>query len=99
MEMSRTIGGWIMAITGTILQIPNSSEFVPEFLKWGENLNETIQLIYAFFGVIMIILSAIMLIIRMHYTIKEKELDLKIKTKGFQDYEDLQKKLKDAEIR
>ncbi len=98
MEIMRTGGSIILAACSAILQIPSLDSlinYIPEFMNWGQGASELVKLVYSICGVIMLISSIKMLKIRREL----KEFELEIKIKGLQDYEELQKKLKDAEIR
>ncbi len=98
MEIARIAGSIALAAASAILQIPSLDsliDYVPEFINWGQNASELVKLVYSICGVIMLISSIRMLKIRREL----KEFELEIKRKDLQDYEELQKKLKDAEIR
>jgi len=94
----RTGGSIILAACSAILQIPSLDSlinYIPEFMNWGQGASELVKLVYSICGVIMLISSIKMLKIRREL----KEFELEMKRKDLQDYEELQKKLKDAEIR
>jgi len=98
MEVMRTGGSIILAACSAILQIPSLDSlinYIPEFMNWGQGASELVKLVYSICGVIMLISSIKMLKIRREL----KEFELEMKRKDLQDYEELQKKLKDAEIR
>ncbi len=98
MEIMRTGGSIILAACSAILQIPSLDSlinYIPEFMNWGQGASELVKLVYSICGVIMLISSIKMLKIRREL----KEFELEMKRKDLQDYEELQKKLKDAEIR
>lgn len=94
MELLKTMGGIILAMTSAVLQIPSLdvvSSYLPECLQWGQTASELVKFAYSICGVVMIIFSIKMLKVR----IKLKEMDLKLKENKLEDWEDLQVKLKD----
>jgi len=96
MEIMRTAGSIILATCSAVLQIPSLdilTNYIPDFMNWGQSASELVKLVYSVCGVIMLISSIKMLKIRREL----KEFDLEMKKKDLQDYEELQKKLKDAE--
>ena len=98
MEIARIASSIALATASAILQIPSLDSlinYIPEFMNWGQSASELVKLVYSICGVIMLISSIRMLKIRREL----KEFELEIKRKNLQDYEDLQKKLKDAEIK
>ena len=97
MEILRIAGGIMLAATSAILQIPSLdslTNYIPEFINWGQSASELVKLVYSVCGVIMLISSIKMLKVRREL----KELELELKRKNLRDYEDLQNKLKDNAI-
>ena len=98
MEIARIASSIALAAASAILQIPSLDSlinYIPEFMNWGQSASELVKLVYSICGVIMLISSIRMLKIRREL----KEFELEIKRKDLHDYEYLQKKLKDAEIK
>ena len=97
MEILRIAGGIMLAATSAILQIPSLdrlTNFIPEFINWGQSASELVKLVYSDCGVVMLISSIKMLKVRREL----KEFELELKRKNLRDYEDLQNKLKDNAI-
>lgn len=97
MEILRIAGGIMLAATSAILQIPSLdslTNYIPEFINWGQSASELVKLVYSVCGVVMLISSIKMLKVRREL----KEFELELKRKNLRDYEDLQNKLKDNAI-
>ncbi len=87
----------MLAATSAILQIPSLdslTNYIPEFINWGQSASELVKLVYSVCGVVMLISSIKMLKVRREL----KEFELELKRKNLRDYEDLQNKLKDNAI-
>jgi len=97
MEIARIAGSIILAAASAILQIPSLdslTNYIPEFINWGQSASELVKFVYSVCGVVMLIYSIKMLKVRWEL----KEFELELKRKDLQDYEDLQSKLKDDKI-
>ena len=97
MEILRIAGGIMLAATSAILQIPSLdslTNYIPEFINWGQSASELVKFVYSVCGVVMLIYSIKMLKVRREL----KEFELELKRKNLRDYEDLQNKLKDNAI-
>ncbi len=98
MEIARMSGSIMLAAASAMLQIPNLdilTGYIPEFMNWGQGASELVKLVYSICGVIMLISSIKMLKVRREL----KEFELELKRKDLQDYDDLQSKLKDDQVR